>query len=267
MRILTILNFATVCFVALYGIINQRVYESKLNTISFSELLGTDVSNLLFGAIGLFVALLIKHTNKLMRLVLLGLLLYCIYIYSYYCISRMSSIFFIAYLTIFGVSFYLFLFQIIEMTRLELTTNESYPRKTLSFFFFLVVLIMTSLELPDVLNRTIIERISITLFQEYYILDLAIVFPGIVIIAILNLKQSRNGTIWSGIALLKILSIMPALLLNELFYWLQNRVFLDFQFIIISSSFILISVFLFIKFKNGIDWNSKECRQEMNPNR
>lgn len=254
-RILIIVNFLLICFVSLYGIIDQSIYTSKLNTISFSELLGEDVSNLMFGIIGLVTAISINKTTKLLQLILLGLFPYFIYMYSYYCISLLSSFFYIAYLAIFGMSFFLFVFQIIAITKTDMVPNKRYPRRTISCFFFLVVLVMILLELPDVLRKTIIERKTITLFQEFYILDLSIVFPAIVIIAIMNLKQNRYGSIWSGLALIKILTIMPALLLNEIFYWIKNGVFLDFSFIIISGSFIIVSAFLLIQFKNGIDWN------------
>lgn len=262
-RIIVIVNFILICFVSLFGIMNQSIYENKLNAISFSELLGEDVSNLLFGTIGLILAIFAKKLTPIFRLVLLGLFPYFIYMYAYYCFSILSSYFYIAYLTILGASFFLFIFQIIETIRIDLIPNERYPRKTISGFLILAVLIMTLLELPDIIQKTIIEHKTIALFQEYYILDLSIFFPAIIIIAILNLRKNRYSSIWSGLALIKILTIMPALFLNEIFYWIKNGVFLDFSFIIISSLFIIISAFLMIQFKKGIDWNHEKIPKKI----
>jgi hypothetical protein len=252
-KVLVLVNFVLICFVSLYGIIDQSIYNARLNSISLPELLGEDISNFVFGAVGLVLVFTNRRLGVIARLVLLGLLTYFIYMYSYYSFSIVSSIFYIGYLAIFAISLFIFIFQVIEMTKTGLVANDKYPRKTIACFFFFVVLIMTVLELPDIFKKTILDHKTIILFQEYYVLDLTIVFPAIIIIAIMNLQKNRHACLWSGIVLIKIATIMPALLMNEIFYRIKNGAFLDFSFVIIASSFIIVAAIIFLLFIRGID--------------
>ena len=94
---------------------------------------------------------------------------------------------------------------------------------------------------------------SIILFDAFYILDLSIVFPAMIIIAIINLSNKPSSVILSGIVLVKLVTLMPALLFNDIFHFIKNGHFLDISFDIIATVFTLFSFNLLYLFKRGIN--------------
>ena len=243
-----------VIIVSLIGILNQPIYDARLNTITSSELLGQDCVSLIIGILLLGCLLLEKHSFFL-RVVNLGMLSYFMYIYSYYCFSIISSFLFILYIVIFGLSLFIFIYRLSALIKENslINTNSHYPRKSLSYFFIIAVLIMLIKELPYLVETTIIKNKSIIPFDAFYILDLSFVFPAMIIIAIMNLLQKPACVILSGIVLVKLITLMPALLFNDLFHFMQEGYFIDFSFVIIASVFTLFSLMLLYLYRRGIN--------------
>ena len=236
------------------GILDQGIYNSRLNTITSSELLGQDIVSLIIGAL-FFIFLLFEKDRFFIKVINLGILTYFIYIYSYYCFSIISSYLFLLYIVIFGLSLIILIYNLNSVIKeySKVDTNSSYPRKTISFFFILAVIIMLVKEIPYLVETTIINNKSIILFDAFYILDLSIVFPAMIIIAIINLSNKPSSVILSGIVLVKLVTLMPALLFNDIFHFIKNGHFLDISFDIIATVFTLFSMNLLYLFKRGIN--------------
>ena len=243
-----------VLIVTLVGILDQSIYNPRLNTIKSSELLGQDFVSLIIGAL-FIICLLFENDKFFIKVINLGILTYFIYIYSYYCFSIISSCLFLLYIIIFSLSLFILLYKLNSVIKeySQIDTNRYYPRKTISFFFILAVIIMLVKELPYLVETTIIKNKSIILFDAFYILDLSIVFPAMIIISIINLLDKPLSIILSGIVLVKLITLMPALLFNDIFHFIKNGYFLDISFDIIATFFTLFSVSLLFLFKRGVN--------------
>lgn len=251
---LSILISLFVTIVSLIGILDQNIYYPRLNTITSSELLGQDFVSAIIGII-FFVCLLIEKQKFFLKVVNLGMLSYIIYIYGYYCFSIVSSFFFLLYIVILGLSLFVFIFRLLALINENtlINTNNYYPRKTLSVFFIVAVFIMLVKELPYLIETTIIKNKSTILFDAFYILDLAIVFPAMIIIAVMNLLHKPSGVILFGVVLVKLITLMPALLFNDIFHYMQIGNFLDVSFDIIASAFTIFSLMLLFLYRRGIN--------------
>jgi hypothetical protein len=251
---LSLLVSLLVVFVATFGLIDQSIYIAKLNTITLAELLGQDLVSLLVGFSCLIVLLTYRQANRLFAITWLGCLTYFAYIYAYFSFSLVSTIFFVLYLAIFGISMFCFVFLLAGMNRCSdsLALNPAYPRRALSVFFVAVVVIMLGIELPYIVQATIVARSSLKLFDAFYILDLAIVFPAMIIAAVLNWRKKTIGHVLTGVILVKVITIMPALLLNDLFHWMQTGRFLDISFDIIALAFTACAGIFLFAYQRGI---------------
>jgi hypothetical protein len=124
----------------------------------------------------------------------------------------------------------------------------------MSVFFFLSILLMTVIEIQELVSRTIVLQEPLNPFYVFYVLDLAIIFPMIVMTSVLNLMKTEWGFLFSGIALLKIVTILPAVIFNDIFHRLFTGVFLDLPFDMIALVITLIaSVFLTLYMKTVMD--------------
>lgn len=252
-RLPSITTALLVVIITLAGIINQGLYNSRLNTITSSELLGQDSVSLIVGIV-FFLLLIVERDRFFIKVVNMGILTYLIYIYGYFCFSIVSSPLFLCYMLILALSIFLFIFKLNSLIKVasRVETNKHYPRKTISVFFLFAVLIMLFREIPYLVDKTIINNESILLFDAFYILDLAIVFPAMVIVAIMNFSNRPSSVIFSGIFLVKLITLMPALLFNDIFHFIQNDHFLDISFDIIALIFTTFSICLLFFYKRGI---------------
>ncbi|MCF8357123.1 MAG: hypothetical protein K9H26_00085 [Prolixibacteraceae bacterium] len=242
-----------VVIVTLAGIIDQGFYNARLNTITSSELLGQDSVSLII-SIAFILLLLVEKEKLFIKIINLGILAYFICTYGYFCFSIVSSPLFLCYMLILALSLFVFIYKLNSLIKVanRVETNKYYPRKTISFFFLFAVVIMLFKEIPYLVDKTIINNESIILFDAFYILDLAIVFPAMVIVAIMNFSNKPSSVIFSGIFLVKLITLMPALLFNDIFHFIQKGHFLDISFDIIALLFTAFSLCLLFFYKRGI---------------
>ena len=249
---LALLTAITALFLSLVGLMFQNIYTSRINQITKYELMGQDVVTAIISAIFVYIILFLDYRKIKTKIAWLGCLLYLFYIYAYFSFGGISSIFYLLYIAITGLSVFLFFFILLEiiMSNQLPDAAENYPRKSMSVFFFLSILLMTVIEVQELISKTIILEEQLNPFYVFYVLDLAIIFPMIVMAAILNLMKTNWGYLFSGIALLKIVTILPAVIFNDVFHRLYTGVFLDLSFDIIALVITFIaSVFLILYMK------------------
>jgi hypothetical protein len=252
---LNVINAILVVSVSLVGIIYQQVYELKRNSIALNELLGQDIVTCIVGLIMLFSFLPPGNKNTKTRITGLGGLLYCIYIYAYFCFSLIITPFYIIYVVILGLSFYCFIFNLLEIrnANLEIKTGSVYPRKSISAMLTLTAILMIAVEIKDLITRTVLVPGEIDSYDLFYVLDLVLVFPGMIIAAVLNLRNNFWGIIFSGILLFKIITLLPGIILGDLINWFQTGTFLSPVFMVFSMVITAAAGILFIVYWKGVD--------------
>jgi hypothetical protein len=246
---LTLITATIALFLSVFSLVFQNIYTARINRITQYELMGQDVVTAVISSIFIGIILFGDYQKIKTKVVWLGCILYLFYIYAYFSFGGITSVFYLLYIAITGLSVFLFFFILIDIiaSRQLPRTTENYPRKSMSVFFFLSILLMTVIEMQELLSKTIVLQEPLNPFHVFYVLDLAIIFPMIVMTSVLNLMKTEWGYLFSGVALLKIVTILPAVIFNDIFHRLYTGVFLDLPFDMIALVITLIaSVFLIL---------------------
>jgi len=253
---LALITAMAALFMSSYGLVFQNIYTARINQITEYELMGQDIVTAIISAVFVYIILFLDYQKIKTKIAWLGCILYLFYIYAYFSFGGISSMFYLLYIAITGLSAFLFFFILIEivMSKQFPDAAENYPRKSMSVFFFLSILLITGIEVQELISITILMQKPLNPFHVFYVLDLAFIFPMIVMAAILNLMRTDWGYLFSGIALIKIVTILPAVIFNDVFHRLYTGVFLDLSFDIIALVITLITfIFLILYMKTVKD--------------
>lgn len=252
---LTLVTAITALFLSLFGLLFQNIYTARINRITAYELMGQDIVTAIVSAIFICIILFKNYQKIKTKIIWLGCILYLFYIYAYFSFGGISSVFYLLYIAITGLTLFLFFSILVDIATNDQLPDaaENYPRKPISVFFFISILLMTVIEIQELVSKTIILNEGLNPFHVFYVLDLAIIFPMIVIAAILNLKKTGWGYLFSGVALIKIVTILPAVIFNDIFHRLYTGIFLDLPFDIMALVITLIAAILLSLYMKRID--------------
>lgn len=234
--ILTLFTSLVTLFLSIFSLINKDIYTERINRISQYELMGQDIVTAIISTIFIGVILFKDYNHTRIKVIWLGCLMYLFYIYAYFSFGGISSIFYLAYITVTGISLFLFFSIISDIFKNKQFPRpaSNYPRKSISIFLFICIGLVGTIEIVEIFLKTILSTEKINPFFVFYVLDLSIIFPLIIIAAVLNYKKSVWGYLLSGIALLKIITILPAVIFNDIFHRIFVGHFLDLPFDIIA---------------------------------
>jgi hypothetical protein len=249
---LTLITAITALFLSLSGLVFQNIYTARINRITQYELMGQDIATAAVSIIFICIIIFKEYQKIKTKIIWLGCILYLFYIYAYFSFGGISSVFYLLYIGVTGLTAFLFIFTLADIVQNDQfpIVSENYPRQSISVFFFASILLMTVIEIQELVSKTIVLKEQLNPFYVFYVLDLAIIFPMIVMAGVLNLMKTEWGYLFSGVALLKIVTILPAVIFNDIFHRLYTGVFLDLTFDIIALVITLIaSIFLGVYMK------------------
>jgi hypothetical protein len=216
--------------------------------------MGMDLATIFISMIFILILLFTDYNKIKIKILSVGFLLYQFYIYAYFSFSGITSVFYLLYVFFTGNSIMLITATIIDIIKSDfrLVNTSSYPRKSISTYLILSIIMVSIIEIKDLIVLSIVSKEKLNPFYSYYVLDLAFIFPIIIIAAILNYKKSLFGYVLTGISLIKIVTILPgAVIFNDLFHRIFTGHFIDLNFDIISFFITLIGlVFLNLYLKN-----------------
>lgn len=243
-------------FVSMSGILDQNIYANRQNSISLYEIKGQDIVTLIVGLLLFINLLLIKKNETMMKIIAcLGFLAYIIYMYAYVCFGVISNTLFIFDLTILSLSVYCFIFLLNKLYKNSdyLTITPKYPRIQVSVFIVIIVLLVSFMEIKEIIVKTIFNNSFISTKSVFMIQDLCFLFPAMIIAAILNIKKKTFGVLLTGVFLVKTIVLMPAIIISDVLYFLNKSVFIDLSFDIISLVITMTSLVFFIFYQRGIE--------------
>lgn len=251
---LSLVNSGLVLLVSGIGIFAPQLYAARKNTITVYELFGQDLMNALVGAVLLGAVLADREDRITSKVVWLGCLLYLAYLYGYFCFGLMGTPLYLGYLAIFGIS----LFGLILVTRevaqrpAVIAVNPRYPRRSVSILFFVCAALMSVIEIKDLITKTIFQPGNITPYDAYYVFDLGFIFPAMGIIGVMNWRGQPWGTLFSGVLLIKIMTLLPALVISDFLHQYHVGHFRDIGFDAIATGITLTATILFCFYQRGI---------------
>lgn len=218
---------------------------------------GQDIVNLSIVVPALIISSVLFYRNSIpSRLIWSGIILYLIYSYAIYCFSMHFNFLFLVYCSIFGLSFYLFLlhFNFYMRNNLIYSFNSKLIKYAsafliiLSSLFYLMWLseIIPAL-IKDEIPKSVIENGIVT--NPVHVLDLSIVLPAFIIIAILLLKKSLVAYLLTP-AFLTFCVLMCLAIIGMIFSIYFNKMNVNLLIVIIFFSVALIgSVLLYLVLK------------------
>lgn len=236
------------------GFFYQNLYTERINQITRYELMGQDAVTAIISLVFLAIILFLDFKMIQVKIIWLGCLLYQFYIYAYYSFGGISSVFYILYLVITGLSLFLFI-NILSglIAKKEYpAAGKKYPVQSLSVFLLCTVGLVTMIELQELIGKTIIHKNPLNPFTVFYVLDLCVIFPFIITASVYNLKKTGSGRLFCGISLIKIITILPAVILNDLFHWIYKGIFLDPVFDTIAAVITAAGIFFFVTYLKNI---------------
>jgi len=196
-------------FSSVLGVLDSQLYRDLLQTGVISEKLmvgsvAQDIISILMGIVLLVLSIVfLKYKGLHTFICVIGLAWYFFYAYGLYVMQGNYTSIYLVYLTIFGLSIYSMIWGLVSFNK-SFIEKITLSRKLsisiaifLGFILFILFPVWILKILPDISKHIPGETYGV------YILDLCIVFPAFLQIAIMLLKKNRFANILAGIALIK----------------------------------------------------------------
>lgn len=214
------------------GLLVPEFYASRNNAITTFEIAGQDIVSLACGVLLLLFVAASKR-GMISSIVITGLLIYTTYTYAYFAFGIITSKIFILYLLIAGLSFYSIISTVLGLTGIADQEANSI-QKAASIYMIAVVALVGLIDGRDIIARTIGTSLMLDPKGAYYVLDLAFLFPGMAIAAVMNMKGQMLGRFFTGAFLVKTITLMPALILADFLHYANKGAFVDLGFDVIA---------------------------------
>lgn len=233
---------------ALAGVLVPGLYEGCACAATREAFLGQDLVSLI--VLAFFAPALVAAKRSSLRGVVmsLGCLSYYIYCYGYYAFGLADTPLYLAYLAILGASAYAFIFiaAACAPSRILAAASPRMPRIAVSsFLIFAAAFTALAIELPPLLGSAFAWKAAgMKSASAFIVTDLAILFPGMVIAAILALRRRSEGLFFSGVLLVKTVTLMPAIVAADLINLAGRGALLDPSFDVIATVFFAASLIL-----------------------
>lgn len=175
-----------------------------------AQALAQDLFDLILVAPLLLIsAWLAYRRNRIALLLWAGTIVYIIYTFVLFCFAVHFNFLFLIYCLTLGLSFYAFLFFLFSQTKVLNTdlTNVKIPNKTIGYYFIVLAalfyLMWLSEIIPAILNNTIPATITAAgqITNPVHVLDLAVVLPGLIYLAIQLLKKKPFAILLTPVVL------------------------------------------------------------------
>jgi hypothetical protein len=256
---------ALVATAALAGLSIPGLYAGTACGASREAFLGQDAVSFL--VLAFFVPAILSARRGSLRgdVMTLGCLSYYGYTYGYYAFGLADTPLYLVYLAIFGASIFAFVF--VAAARSPSKAFAEFPARMPrvavgAFLIFAAAFTGLAVELPPLLGSAIAWRpAGMKTSQAYIAMDLAILFPGMVVAAYLALRRRSEGCFFSGVLLVKTATLMPAILAADVINLAEGGDLLDPSFDLVALVFLAASTLLSILFFKSLPKPAAQASQ------
>jgi hypothetical protein len=213
---------ALVALTAIAGLALPGLYAGTACGASREAFLGQDAVSFLILAFFVPAILSARRSSLRGEIITLGCLAYYGYTYGYYAFGLADTTLYLIYLAVFGASVYAFIFLAAAFTGL-------------------------AIELPPLLGPALAWRpAGMKTSSAFIVMDLALLFPGMIIAAYLILRRRSEGCFFSGVLLVKTATLMPAIVAADAIDLVERGTLLDPSFDLVALVFFAGSLLLSI---------------------
>jgi len=220
LTLLTVLLAVVLAIVSYFGAFVEGTYDRDVASMA-AQGMGQDMVDLFLVVPLLIVSIiLVRRDIKAGWFLLTGSVFYTLYSFFIYAFGVYFNQLFLLYCIIIGLALYTFIFILHEMNRMDIKGwfSDNVPDRLIGYYFILIAVVFYALwlkdTLPAVLNDTIPESVSKyeLLVNPVHVLDIAIVLPGVIITAVMLIKNLRLGYILTPTLLVFIILLAIALI-------------------------------------------------------
>ncbi|MCD4845780.1 MAG: hypothetical protein K8R25_14965 [Methanosarcinales archaeon] len=241
---------------ALVGVAKPDVYNQVISMELLPGVLAQDLMTIIASIVVLFLTVRIKEEDSIKQMVILGIVIYLFYGYGIYVIERFYNVLYFVYMAIFGLSFYSTIYSVANI-RKEILPNIQLL-KTIRFvsvgFLLINPLIYYPLWISQLLPLVLSGQ-KIEFLYSIYILDCCIIFPLMIIVAMMAAKNEGLGLLLTPVLFIKGFTLLFSVALGgilNLLYHQQVDVGGIWLFLGLSMVFLILSVVYFRNLKlNG----------------
>jgi hypothetical protein len=205
------------------GVFKPQIYSELLSSgaITNALIFGSTIQDLISipASVLLFlVSIAFIKKRKTKTLILMqGLSAYFFYGYGLYAIQGQYTSLYFIYLAILGISIYSLIFGCTGLaTKSDEANLPKSVRYSIGVFIAIILVVLVPAwigrMMPDVINRAPGELYGV------FILDLAIVFPALAMIAVQLFRGNKKSVLFAGVALVKTFTLCLSVALGE---WLK----------------------------------------------
>ena len=228
-KYLTILLSLLLSIVSFMGAFVDHTYEREVASLA-AQGIGQDLVNLFFVVPLLLLTLFYFNKSKASSLIFGGTIFYILYSFIIYSLGIHFNQLFILYCSILGISFYVFILYISALSHLSVKDwfKDEIPRKLIGYYLIIIAIVFYILWFSDVVPAVINNSIpsSVTdynlLVNPVHVIDLSIALPGLIISAILLIKNKSLGYILAPILLVFTIILTVALAAMVYVVWLKG---------------------------------------------
>lgn len=202
------------------GIFNETIYQRELPSLA-AQGAGQDLVNLFVGGpLLLFALLFMNRGSKTASWVYGGILFYYLYSYIIYTFGIHHNILFLVYCATLALSTYLFIFWVYFNAGLEIKSwfSKAPPARITALFLLLIAAMFYVIWLKDIVPPLLRGEAPEFVIENKYApnpihaIDLSFALPGLVITAILLLKNHKLGYLLAPVLLVFIIILTIALI-------------------------------------------------------
>lgn len=166
---------------------------------------------------------LTRRGSLVARTAWIALVAYLGYAYANYAFDRLYTVFFLAYVAIFGLScmIVLSLLARLDVGQLAEATREMPLRRVTAGFLVFTGLVLYAIELPIILGR--IPGNIVSGGTPFMVLDLALVAPLSILTGVWLWRRQPWGAALTGIFLIKAITLMTSFLVADYMDWFGGR--------------------------------------------
>ena len=180
------------------GLFVPDFYAARDNAMTTYEIAGQDAISLAFGIL-LFLLTLMPKKGTLFAVIAAGFLVYTTYIYAYFLFGLLVTRIFAVYLVITSLSFYT-LIAVLTSLACSADVPATTRQKWVSGYLIFIVVLVGFIDGTDIIANTVFSKGAMTPQDAFYYLDLAFLFPAMVIAAVMNFKRQSHRAFLFGCA-------------------------------------------------------------------
>jgi hypothetical protein len=205
------------------GVFVPGFYDGIVDPVYATGTVTADVVSLLsVPLLGLCIGLA-RRGSLVARMAWIALVVYLGYAYATYAFDRLYTVFFLAYVAIFGLACMVVvsLLSRLDVGQLAETIRVMPLRRVTAGFLVFTGLVLYAIELPIILAR--IPNDTLSGGTPFMVLDMALVAPLSILTGIWLWRRQPWGAALTGIFLIKAITLMTGFLVADYLDWFAGR--------------------------------------------